>query len=243
MQVDECYVSAEGVSASYRGIWRRHVALHSITFRARAGEITALVGPNGAGKTTLFRVLLGFLRADDGRCRVGGLEPADYRRRHGVAYVPEFPRFPRGWTGRDILGRSVDLAMGPDKRHDGFTRALERTGLDSRALSKPAVKCSNGTQRRLWLACALIGDPDVVVLDEPFAGLDPPARAELRRQMQSSRARGAAVLIGTHDLAEVARLADRIVAVKDGATTDTKILTPGNVVSGAGLERELFGEQ
>ncbi len=243
MRTDACCVTMERVSASYRGVRKRHVALRSITFGARAGEVTALVGPNGAGKTTLFRVLLGFLRADGGRCRVGGQEPVSYRRHHGVAYVPEFPRFPRGWTGLDILGRSVDLVVGPDERRDAFTQALDRAGLDSQTLATAARKCSNGTQRRLWLACALIGDPDLVVLDEPFTGLDPPARAELRREIRSCRTRGAAVLIGTHDLAEVARLADRIAAVEDGATTGTKILTSSDTVSGAGLERELFGRQ
>lgn len=243
MSAREPYISAAEVTASYKGVGRRHVALHNVTLEVFPGAVSALVGPNGAGKTTLFRVLLGFLRPDSGCCRVGGLEPVEFRRRHGVAYVPEFPAFPRGWACRDILGRSVDLVVCPDGRADAFALAMERAGLDHRTLSRTARKCSNGTQRRLSIACALIGAPEVVLLDEPFAGLDPPARAALRQEIQRAREGGAVVLVATHDLAEVARLADRIVAMSGGGITDTRTVTANGKLAVADLETELFGEQ
>lgn len=240
---NEPCVSVAEVAASYKGVVRRHVALRSVTLEVLPGEITALVGPNGAGKTTLFRVLLGFLRPDSGRCQVGGLEPVEYRRRHGVAYVPEFPAFPRGWACRDVLGRSVDLAVRPEGRADAYARAVERAGLDPRTLSRAARKCSNGTQRRLSIACAFVNDPEVVLLDEPFAGLDPPARAALRREIRRARGRGSVVLVATHDLAEVARLANRIVAIAGGGITGTRTVAEEGRMSAMELEKELFGEQ
>ncbi len=240
MRGDKSYVWATDMYASYRGIWSRHGVLRGITFDGRAGEVTALVGPNGAGKTTLFRVLLGFLVVDRGDCRVGGLKPADYRRTRGIAYVPEFPKFPSAWTGRNVLGRAVDLVTEPVEREEEFARALERAGLESPMLSKDVQKCSNGVQRRLCLACALVGDPDVVILDEPFAGLDPPARIALRREMDSARRRGATVLVSTHNLTEVARSADRVVFLESGRATGTRDLTGRHLVSGAELEEEMF---
>lgn len=243
VSTNEPYVSAAEVAASYKGVVRRYVALRSVTFGARSEEVTAVVGPNGAGKTTLFRVLLGFLHRDSGRCLVGGLEPAEYRQHRGIGYVPEVPSFPRGWACRDILGRSVDLAVGVDKREDEFALASRRAGFDPRTLSTEARKCSNGTQRRLSIACALINDPEVVLLDEPFAGLDPPARFALRREIQGARDRGTAVIIATHDLPEVARLADRIVFIQKGGTDEASTLDASGNVSAEELEKELFGEQ
>lgn len=237
----EHLVSAQDLVAVYPKLFRAQRALRGATLTARTGEITAVVGPNGAGKTTLFRILLGFMRAESGRCLVGGLAPLDYRRRHGVAYVPEFPILPRGWMGRDVLGRAADLAVGPEKRREAFVQSLKRVALDGETLSKDVRKCSHGTQRRLWLACALIGDPAFQVLDEPFSGLDPPARAALRREMLAARARGATVLIATHDLGETARLADRIVLLENGRTKAAKTLAESGGVSGEGLEREFFG--
>jgi len=239
--VDEHLVSAQNLVASYPRLFRRQRALRGATLMARIGEITVVVGPNGAGKTTLFRILLGFMRADSGHCLVGGLAPPDYRRRHGVAYVPEFPRLPRGWTGRDVLGRGADLAVGRERRREAFVQSLRRVALDDQILSKDVRKCSHGTQRRLWLACALIGDPAFLVLDEPFSGLDPPARAALRHEMFAARARGAAVLVATHDLGETARLADRIVLLENGRTESAKTLAGNDGVSGERLEKELFG--
>ena len=238
---EACTIAAEGVFASYRGIWSRHEVLRGVDLCARAGEVTALVGPNGAGKTTLLRVLLGFLRMDAGRCHVGGLDPADYRRAHGVAYAPENPAFPRGWTGRDILGRGADLAGSPEKRAERFAQAVERAGLDRRTLSRDATKYSNGNQRRLSLAYALIGDPEAVLLDEPFTGLDPPARAALRGEMDCARARGAALVVSTHDLTEVARGADGIVFLEAGCSRRTRRVFGDSAASGEALERQLFG--
>ena len=202
----------------------------------------ALAGPNGAGKTTLFRLLMGFMRPVAGRCRIGGVPPAEYRRRHGVGYLPENATLPRGWPGRQLLARGADLSVHPGQSRREFTLALERTGLDSATLSREGRKCSRGTQRRLWLAYALIGDPLVLLLDEPFSGLDTPSRRALRHEMRTARERGAAVIFATHELSEVERLADAIVVIEDGATKEARALPGYGNSPVADLEAELFGK-
>ncbi|MYG81233.1 MAG: ABC transporter ATP-binding protein [Gemmatimonadetes bacterium] len=241
---DRGYVWANDVSASYGGIRKGNDVLRGLSFSAQAGDITAIVGPNGAGKTTLFRVLMGFLPVHEGHCRVAGVDPARYRRTRGIGYVPESTRFPTGWTGMDLLRRAVDLGIADrDQREQALMCAIEQSGLQLPVLSKEARRYSHGTQRRLALAHALIGDPDVLILDEPFAGLDPPARKSLRREMDSARTRGAVVLVSTHDLSEVARSADRIVFVEAGLVKEIRDLTAEIVLSGAGLEQELLAER
>ena len=101
-------VRLRGVAASYRrGLLGRTGVLADVNLDAGPGTLTAIVGPNGAGKTTLLSVLMGFRRPDAGECRIGGMDPAQYRRTHGIGYLPETPVLPRGWTVRQFLGRGV----------------------------------------------------------------------------------------------------------------------------------------
>ena len=234
----EVAVVVEGVFASYRTSFRRKTVLKGVDLLAEPGMITAIVGPNGAGKTTLFSVITGLLRPDCGTCLVGGLRPADYRRRHGIGYLPELSAFPRGWTVRDLLARGADLSTSEDSAKV-FAVALARTGFDSATLSKPVDKCSKGMQRMVGLAFALAGDPALVVLDEPFSGLDVHARARLRREMIAARDRGAMVLFASHELLEVERLADRAFILENGSVRTAGAGGEG-VSAGTGLEAELM---
>ncbi len=242
-------VLAEALFVSYGGVGgilrrRRRPALRGASIDVRAGEVVALVGPNGAGKTTLLKILLGLMRAQSGRCLVGGEAPGPYRRRRGVGYVPEAVVLPRAWRARDLLCRAVDLSVPLEERGEAYAQAAARAGFepDAAALSRKATKCSNGVQRRIWLACALAGDPEIVLLDEPFAGLDPPARRRLRSIVRSARARGAAVLVASHELAEVARIADRIVLLKEGVVATVQTVDQASDSSVAALEALMFEE-
>ena len=234
----EVAVVVEDLVASYMTGFRRHTVLKGADLLAEPAMITAIVGPNGAGKTTLFSAIVGLLRPDRGRCLVGGLRPADYRRLHGVGYLPEFSAFPRGWTVRDLLARSADLSAA-ETCTEVFDTALARTGFDSATLSKPADKCSKGMQRMVGLAYALAGDPELVVLDEPFSGLDVHARAGLRREMIVARERGATVLFASHELLEVERLADRTFILEHGSVRLAGARNEG-VSAGTGLEAQLM---
>lgn len=240
MPGESAVVRASNLAASYRGLFRRHRVLSGIDFVAEPGEITALVGPNGAGKTTFFGVLLGLLRPDEGHCTVGDMLPADYRRRHGVGYLPQDCAFPRGWTGRDLLARAADLSTRTG-RSGTFATATERTGVDSATLSKHLSKCSNGVRRRLGLAWALAGDPSLVILDEPFVGLDPVARVGLRCEMLAARSRDVTVVFSSHELEVVTRVADRIFILRDGRTRPFVVASDGEVDKVTSLERELLG--
>ena len=234
----ESAVVVEDLVASYKTGFRRHAVLKGADLSAEPGMITAIVGPNGAGKTTLFSVIMGVLRTDRGRCLVGGLRPAEYRRRHGVGYLPEFSVFPGGWTVRDLLARGADLSA-TEASTEVFATALARTEFDSATLSKLVDKCSKGMQRMVGLAYALAGDPGLVLLDEPFSGLDVHARAGLRREMIVARERGATVLFASHELLEVERLADRTFILEGGRVRLAGARDEG-VSAGTGLEAELM---
>ncbi len=244
---DQPLVLAEALFVSYGGVGRilrgrQRPALRGASIDVQAGEVVALVGPNGAGKTTLFKTLLGFMLAQSGRCLVGGEEPGRYRRRHGVGYMPEAVVLPRVWKARDLLCRAVDLSAPLEEREEAYAQAVARAGFESDAstLSRKATKCSNGMQRRIWLACALAGDPKVVLLDEPFAGLDLPARRQLRSNVRSARARGAAVLVASHELAEVVRIADRVVLLKEGVTATVQAVDQADDISVEAMEAAMF---
>lgn len=195
-------------------------ALREVTLRIPRGGVWAVVGPNGAGKTTLFGLLLGFLHPTEGRVRVGDVEPRRYLRRHGAGYLPERFGVPGEWTVASAL-RAFARLEGLSAR-DAAARAgemIERFGLEAHA-GKPAAALSRGLNQRLGLAQALLGRRELIVLDEPTEGLDPLWRIRLRDAIQELRAEGRTVLIASHDLAEVERLAERVVLLQGGRVRD-----------------------
>lgn len=210
-------IRIEDLWVSYRRAFRRDVVLKGVEMSATPGQIVAVIGRNGVGKTTLFRTLLGFQAPDRGRITIDGLAPDEYRQERGIGYVPEVLTFPAAWTVGDILGRGADLARAPD-RSETVSIAIRRAGFDQVVLSKQANQCSKGIQQALKLAYSLIGEPRVVLLDEPFSGLDPPSRIALRSEINKTAERGATVLLASHDLAEVARLAHTVFIMEDGRT-------------------------
>ena len=232
-------IEASDLRVSY-GVMRKTEALRGASLHAASGRITAVVGPNGAGKTTLFRAVLGLPDPVRGTCRVGGLLPSEYRRRNGVGYLPQQVAFTKGWSVLDALKRSVDLSVAPEGRRAALEAAIERTNFDDGSLSKRVEKCSGGTLRRLGIAFALCGDPELVLFDEPFAGLDPPSRRALRKTMAEISGRGGTLLFATHDLHEVAELADAVIVIENGRTRELPVEAGGD--NGGWLEDALSGD-
>ncbi|MGD2070820.1 MAG: ABC transporter ATP-binding protein [Gemmatimonadota bacterium] len=228
-------VRAEAVSAAYRR--RQEPVLRDVTLRAPPGHVTAVVGPNGAGKTTLFRVLMGFLPPRSGVVTIAGYRPERFRRRNGIALLPERTPVPAGWTFRALVEEGCDLhGLRGDGRRRARRRAWERSDLDERQRRTPLARLSKGQARRAVLAFALIGEPHLVLLDEPLSGLDPAGRARLRAVLSDLAASGSTVVMTSHELGEVARLADRAVVLRGGRTVET-LEDPGDA---AALERAVL---
>jgi Cu-processing system ATP-binding protein len=189
-------------------------AVDDLSFAVEDGETFALVGPNGAGKTTRLRMLLGLSRPDSGGITIGapGLPPYDPEARRRLGYVPQRVEFPLGRTVAEVLRFFAELRGLP---RESVGRALERVGLAPVA-ARRASELSGGYTQRLSLAQALLGEPDVLVLDEPTASLDPQATWEFRQLVQQLQREGRTVLLCSHLLAEVERVADRVLILVDG---------------------------
>lgn len=194
----------------------RHRALDQVSFSARPGRVHGLLGPNGAGKTTVLRILLGLIRPDRGTVEVDGvILPAEVPRgRAGIAGFVESPHFYPYLTA----SRNLELLAAWDGRaaHRRVEELLERVGLADRAQHK-VRGFSTGLRQRLGWAATLIGDPRVLVVDEPTTGLDPAGIQDLHALLAELAEQGRAVLLSSHDLAEVELLCTDVTILRAGA--------------------------
>ena len=188
------------------------VAVDGLTFEVQPGEIIGILGPNGAGKTTALQLCLKLLHPDSGESALFGLDPEDLSARRRVGYAPDAALFPRALTGMRVLELHCDLLGVPRARASDLVQKL---GFAEASLRQTATY-SRGQLQRLGLAQALLGEPDLLLLDEPTAGLDPAGVAQIRELLVSLKARGAAVLLNSHLLSEVERVCDRVLFVKNG---------------------------
>jgi ABC-2 type transport system ATP-binding protein len=222
-----------------RGL-RKHYAgravVDGLDLEVASGSITALLGPNGAGKTTTVEILEGYRSPDAGHVRVLGLDPvrqgAALRGRIGVM-LQEGGIYPQARPAELIrlFARFYRDPLDPD-------RLLERVGLGAEA-GVPYRVLSGGQRQRLALALAIVGRPELVLLDEPTAGLDPAAKASTRELVADLRADGVTVLLTTHELVDVERLADRIVIVARGRIAFAGSLAELASATPAGLRFDL----
>ena len=193
-------------------------AVRGLDLEVRGGEIHALVGLNGAGKTTLLRLLLGMLRPDSGSARVLGVDAAtaaaaQWRR---VGHLVETPfAYPELTVRRNLAAAALLHGLDRDEVEVAVDRAMDRLGLQ-RWAGRPARDLSLGNRQRLGLASALVHDPDVLVLDEPANALDPAGVVLVRELLVGRRDEGGAVLVSSHHLDQLARVADRITVLHRG---------------------------
>jgi ABC-2 type transport system ATP-binding protein len=188
------------------------VAVDALSFEVKPGEIVGVLGPNGAGKTTALQLCLRLLHPDAGESRLFGLDPEDLAARRRVGYAPDAALFPKALTGMRVLELHADLLGVPRSKGSAL---VEQLGFTEPARRQTATY-SRGQLQRLGLAQALLGDPDLMFLDEPTAGLDPAGVAQVRELLVGLKGRGAAVLLNSHLLSEVERVCDRVLFMKNG---------------------------
>jgi ABC-type multidrug transport system ATPase subunit len=204
-------IELQQVSKRYgrRGSGRE--ALRTVSLQVPSASVWAVVGPNGAGKSTLLSLVLGFLRPSAGAALVAGEPARDYVRLHGAGYLPERFSLPGSWR----VGETLRLLARLEDDAVGWKDVVAELGLEHE-LDSRLDQVSRGTLQRVGLAQTLLAPHALVVLDEPTEGLDPVWRVRLRDVIARLRDRGATVLLASHDLAEVERVADRAVLLHDG---------------------------
>jgi ABC-2 type transport system ATP-binding protein len=203
-------ITTEALTKQRRG----RAVVSDATFRCEPGTITGFLGPNGAGKTTTMRMLVGLTEPDSGQARILGGRYRDLPnpgRRVGI--LLDASAQPAGRRGREALAVSAQTMGVPAQRVDEL---LELVGLDETAARRRVGRYSLGMRQRLGLAHALLGDPEVLILDEPANGLDPEGMRWMRGLLRGFADRGGTVLLSSHLLAEVEAVADRMIIIGDG---------------------------
>ena len=201
-----------------RGLTKRYgdlLAVNDLSFEVRRGEVFGFVGSNGAGKTTTMRIILGVLLADRGDVLWAG-KPIDFEARRRIGYMPEERGlYPRMRSGEQLIYLAQLHGLSEAAAIESTNRWLERFGLKDRAKDE-VQKLSHGNQQRVQLAAALAFDPMMLILDEPFAGLDPEAVDSMSDVLHERAAAGTPVVFSSHQLELVERLCDRVAIIQRG---------------------------
>jgi lipopolysaccharide export system ATP-binding protein len=225
-------------------IYRRREVVRGVSFEVGAGEIVGLLGPNGAGKSTSFNMVAGLVRPNAGDVRLAGASmgrlPLYRRARLGLGYLPQEPTVFRGLTVRQNFHVVLELRK--------VRRALRAARVDqvladyhlTTVAENLGSQLSGGERRRLEMARTALLDPKVVLLDEPFAGIDPIAVHEVRGFISAMRERGVGILITDHNVRETLRICDRAYLIADGVILLAG--TPAEIVANADARRLYLGE-
>jgi len=232
-------IEVDGVTVRYGEVR----ALDGVTLRVRPGTVTALIGMNGAGKSTLFKTVTGLIRPDRGEVRLDGVSPAAARKRGLVGYVPQSEDV--DWTFpvsvRDVVMMGRYGRLGPTRRPKAADRAaveeaLERVELSALA-DRQIGRLSGGQRKRAFVARGIAQDAPILLLDEPFAGVDKSSEATIVRLLRDLAADGRTVLVSTHDLHALPALADEAVLLLH------RVVFHGSVDDALGPERlaQAFG--
>jgi ABC-2 type transport system ATP-binding protein len=214
----EAVVSVRGLTKVFKDFWGRPKAraVDNANFEVRRGEIFGLLGPNGSGKSTTIKMLLGLLYPTKGHIEIFGHSPRHVKTKARIGYLPEESYLYKYLDSRetlDFFGNLFQLAPGDlDKRTE---QLLDMVGL-SQVRSRTVGEFSKGMQRRIGLAQALINDPDLVILDEPTAGMDPLGCREVKDLILALKARGKTVILSSHLLSDVEDVCDRVVIYYGG---------------------------
>ncbi|MGB8818147.1 MAG: LPS export ABC transporter ATP-binding protein [Rhizobiaceae bacterium] len=232
---------ARGLSKSYKG---RQV-VNGVSFGLRAGEAVGLLGPNGAGKTTCFYMVTGLVPVDEGSIEIDGHDvtqmPMYRRARLGVGYLPQESSIFRGLSVEDNIRAVLEVVEKNKVRREADLDGLLDEFHIGHLRKAPSIALSGGERRRLEIARALASRPSFMLLDEPFAGVDPIAVADIRNLVRHLTSRGIGVLITDHNVRETLGLIDRAYILHEGQLLTHG--TPEEIVANADVRRLYLGEQ
>jgi lipopolysaccharide export system ATP-binding protein len=204
-----------------RKSYRRRPVIRDVTMELRRGEVVALLGPNGSGKTTSFYCIAGLITPDGGRVTLDGqdvtLFPMYRRARAGIGYLPQEMSIFRGLTVEDNIMAILEVAEPKRKRRKERLEELLAEFSIEHLRRAPALSLSGGERRRAEIARCLASDPRYILLDEPFAGVDPIAVGDIRNLVAELKTRGIGVLITDHNVRETLEIVDRAYILHDGA--------------------------
>jgi lipopolysaccharide export system ATP-binding protein len=235
------YLAAHGVEKSFGG----RMVVRGVTLYVRRGEAVGLLGPNGAGKTTVFYMITGLINADRGHIELDGYDvtalPMYQRARLGIGYLPQEASIFRGLNVEDNI-RSVLEVVEPDRRRrEADLNALLEEFNIARVRKTPTIALSGGERRRVEIARALATRPSYMLLDEPFAGIDPIAVGDIQALVRHLTNRGIGVLITDHNVRETLGLTDRAYIIYSG-----EVLMEGradDIVNNPDVRRLYLGEE
>jgi ABC-2 type transport system ATP-binding protein len=203
-------IIAEGIRKRYGN----KSALNGVSLKAEKGKITAILGPNGAGKTTLIRIILGLIFPDDGEVRILDEDPfKDKSIFKKIGYIQELPNLPPFLTGREVLEFSAKI-KGVDKSE--IPKLLEMVGMTENA-DKKIAKYSKGMIQRIAIAEAMLGNPEVLIMDEPNMGTDPVLITNFRNMVKNIAKDGRTVLMTSHEMEDVKKIADKVYFIFKGS--------------------------
>jgi lipopolysaccharide export system ATP-binding protein len=217
--------------------------VRSVDLQLASGEVVGLLGPNGAGKTTTFSMVVGLVSPDSGRVMLDDqdvtADPMYVRARKGIGYLPQEPSIFRGLTVEEnVMAILETLPISGAARRERLATLLEELGLTALGRSK-AYTLSGGERRRVEITRALVNDPKFILLDEPFAGIDPIAVAEIQKIVAHLKERGIGVLITDHNVRETLRITDRAYIVHDGVVFRSG--TPASLAADDDVKRTYLG--
>lgn len=229
-------------------LWKRlggRDVLRAVSLEVHAGEVVGLLGPNGAGKTTTFYAIVGLMRPDRGSVLLNGVDltgqPMYMRARQGITYLPQEPSVFRKLTVEEnILAILETLRLTREERNQRLAELLEELSIAHLAKSK-AYALSGGERRRVEITRALVTAPTFVLLDEPFAGIDPLAILDIQSIVAQLKERGIGILMTDHNVRETLGICDRAYILNDGAVLEEG--TPQEIASSRRAREIYLGER
>ncbi|MBA2124116.1 multidrug ABC transporter ATP-binding protein [bacterium Unc6] len=223
VQQNGTVIDVIGLTKTFKDFWRRErvAAVRDVSFNVQKGEVFGLLGPNGSGKTTIIHCIQGLLFPTGGRISILGYHPRDIRIRHRIGYQPEesyLYKYLNTEETLDFYGKLFGIPSYERKKRIEYL--IDLVGLRA-AKKRPLGEYSKGMARRLCLAQALINDPELVILDEPTAGMDPLGTHQIKDLIKEFRSRGKTVFLSSHLLADVEDVCDRIAILFNGSVCAT----------------------